>query len=234
VSNQQDLKGSLLSQQSLNESRAHFQLSHHLIDKHLLETAPDSDSGSEEEKRLDDSQDSSRSENIQKNAEPENAIEIKLTISKSQAKPRKPIKYLVDIDIETENIFIEVVPTSIVGICNFLNPFEYLYHSSIDLALPNFKQFITNSYRHQPVLSAVKVSKKPSGDVIIGDIKITRIGYISCHMFLMSPEMPYFHNVYQGRVGEYVLQNHFITENEFIRPTGWGEFTASYAQDMAF
>ena len=156
-----------LSESIRNEVKLNFQLSHHLIDSEKLignsDEEIDSDSEEEKEVKLKDIE-----EYIEfsppKDTEIHSAIEINFEIQRHTLQKTNKTISLVDIDVKTQNILIEMTPCTIIHCCSLLNPFEYFYNSSMDDIMPNFKNFISESYKlHNPeVVEEIEKVDEPS------------------------------------------------------------------------
>lgn len=152
-------------------------------------------------------------------------------MTRHKMKGKKTEVFLTDIDISMTNILIELTPSTMIHLCSLLNPFEYFYHSSLDSALPNFKQFVHDSYKIPEVEPVTPPKSQTIGKILIGDIKISKIPLISMLIYLFKNENLYLQTLYQAHIGDYVSQNHFINEHEYlhqITPCN----SSSYAYDM--
>jgi len=234
ITSKNDLKKSLNknqpSENAQEHQRIHFQLSHHLIDADKLSKNSDSDSDSDEEIKLNDSDDS---ESNNEQTEIANALEINLYFTKHEIKSYKDPIFLLDIDIKTQNIIFEISASSIIHLSSLFNPFEYFYNSSVDFALPNFKEFIKDANLLPTPEPAILEKQKPTPKrVILGDIRISQMPYISCLFLLFKDETQHLNRLYEEHMGNYVDQNHFITMDEYIQPNDQEERAHSYAFDM--
>ena len=237
ITSQEDLKKSLTVQTpsitTEDGMKTSFQLSHYLVDNQLIENYVDSDSCSEEDRgiKLNSSNNSSNSSSSGK--EINNAIEVRFDLTRHETKNKKQCVFLMDIDIKTQSILLEATPSSLIHISSLMNPFEYFYHSSLDSELPIFKQFIHESYKLQlPAPVSTQISKPDQKPLIIGDVRISHLPYISLLIYLFKNESEYLQTLYQAHIGDYVSQNHFINENEHIKELKAVEHHSSYAFDM--
>jgi hypothetical protein len=233
ISSRKELEKSLSKSwvdSTATHQRIHFQLSHHLISQNVLDWNEVSESESEEEIKIESSENSHESFDL--SSELTNAIEIKFYFTKHDLKNSNKKVFLMDIDFRTQSIFLELTPCSTIHVWSMLNPFEYFYNSSVDFSQPIFKEFIHRSYL------LPKSETKPSEDtnkknsLIVGDIKISQIPYISCLFFFYKNESEHLRNLYQEHIGNYVDQNHFITKDEYIDDKGQLLENKSYAYDM--
>ena len=211
-----------------------FQFTHQLIDKENFDWFLDSNSSSDDEEKpvkLDCSSDSINSLNPELTGV-ENAIQVNFIVNKSFPRQDRPTMYLIDIEIETQNIFIELVPTSIVGISNIISPFEYFYYSAIDTNLKNYSQFISDTYSIPILPPKVEVVQNKKSNIIIGDIKLSKIPYLGWLIYFINPETKYFQEVYRNHIGEYMSQNHFLCESDYIIYSAASNQEYSYSYDM--
>lgn len=150
------------SENDQNFANSNFQLSHYLVDSELIEDHEDSDSASEYEEEKQVKLESSTQSKKSTNELLDSVIEVKIDFTRHKRKQKKNDIFLADIEIKTLNVLVEVTPSSIIHICSLCSPFEYFYNSSLDSALPNFKQLIHASYTLPVVPTASKENSSPS------------------------------------------------------------------------